>query len=352
MVENGRKNLAYMDVLRCLGMYLVILGHCTSGTLATPSMFGTAVWWICDILGSVFRMGLAIFFVLSGALLLPNDQTLDALPFYAKRLKRLLVPFLCWDIVYFLENAVLQGRIPDPAQFLTELLTLRGSKYHLWFVYKIISIYLILPFLKRALDHCGLREQLLFLLVVLIPASILPLVNLLPFVQIDLFGAPIDGRVGYFIMGYILVRETPPPWVKRLLYGGGACSVVLDVLGNYWLSSPEKLNLWFSDGCALTHFLETGAVFLLARDLFGGGSECPARKAVCTLAGRLSKLSYGIYLCHVLFLDAAIRLLAGTSLGASRKIVFYFAFTAACATAAAWLLSKSRPLRRLFVGFG
>ena len=135
MVESGRKDLAYLDVLRCLGMYLVILGHCFSGTLATPSMLGTPVWWICDILDGFFRMGLALFFVLSGALLLNNERTLDAVPFYTKRLKRLLVPFLCWDLVYFLENMVLQGRFPDPARFFTELLALRGSKYHLWFVY-------------------------------------------------------------------------------------------------------------------------------------------------------------------------------------------------------------------------
>lgn len=348
MAESKRENYAYMDVLRCGGIYLVMIGHCISGTLAEPGLVGTAVWWICDILNSAVRTGLAMFFVLSGALLLPDERTLDVIPFYRRRLKKLLVPFLCWDLVYFLEGALLQGQGLRPGVFFTELLTLRGSKYHLWFVYKLVSIYLLLPFLKRVLDRCGRREQGILLFVILLPSSILPLINLLPFVSVDLFSAPVDGRVGFFLLGYLLARSDPAPRTRRWIYAGGAAALVLNVLGNYWLSSTERVNLWFNDGCALTHYIACAAAFLLARNLFSGEGG-RLRRGIAALAGRLSGLTYGMYLCHVLFLDLAIRLAEGSAWGTARRLLFYFLFTALCATAAAWLLSRERHLRRLLV---
>ena len=60
----------------------------------------------------------------------------------------------------------------------------------------------------------------------------------------------------------------------------------MDALGNYWLSAPGELNLWFSGGCALTHFLEAAEAFLLVRDLFGGGVAAIEEQAVAPPAGR------------------------------------------------------------------
>ena len=341
--ETRREITAYMDLLRCGALYLVVLLHCISGTLANPALVGTAVWWVCDILNSAARMGVPIFFMLSGALLLPDPRTLDPLPFYRKRLHRLLLPFLCWNELYFLENAWLQAQTPSLIQFFTELLAARGSKYHLWFVYKIASIYLLLPFLKRILDHCHCREQWLLLGVILLPASVFPLVSLLPGVQLDLFSPLLDGRVGFFLLGFLLVQALPA-WARRLLYGGGALAFLLNILGNFWLSSPGQVNLWFNDGCALTHFLTAGAVFLLAKE------RIHMPPALCGLCRKLSSLSYGIYLAHVLFLDAFTRLLRGLGLGTAWMLLLSFLLTACAATVSVWLLSLCKPLRRLLVG--
>lgn len=330
----NQKTVRYMDLLRCGALYLVVLLHSLSGTLANPSLMGTAVWWICDILNSAARMGVPLFFMLSGALLLSDERTLEPLPFYRKRFRRILPLFLCWDLLYFLENAYLQGVPLAPKQFLVELLTLRGSKYHLWFVYKIASIYLLLPFLKRILDHCRRRDAWLLLGVILLPSSVFPLLSLLPGVEIDLFGSLIDGRVGFFLLGWLLSQETPPKRAKQLLYAGGALAFLLNIFGNFWLSAPGQVNLWFNDGCALTHFLTSGAVFLLAKE---HARPSPHLAGICR---KLSGLSYRVYLSHVLFLDLSLLLLAGTGLGTAWTVALSFVMTSLAATGAAWILSK------------
>jgi len=342
-VEDRREIKPYMDLLRCMALYLVVLLHTIADTYANPDLLGTAVWWGCNVLNSAARMGVPLFFMLSGALLLPDPRTLDPLPFYRKRFLRLLLPFLCWDIVYFLENAWFQSQAPSLRQFFVELLTLRGSKYHLWYVYKIASIYLLLPFLKRALDHCRRRDQWLLLGIILLPASVFPLIDLLPGIGLDLFGAPIDGRVGFFLLGYLLAQETPPPWARRLLYGGGVLAFLLNIFGNYWCSAPGQINYWFNGGCVLTHYLTAGAVFLLAKE------HAKLPPALGRLCRRISSLSYGVYLSHALFLDVCSRLLGKLALGTTLTLALSFLLASCAATVLIWLLSLCKPLRRLLV---
>ena len=313
-------------MLRCGAPYLVVLLHCISGTLADASLVGTPVWWICNALNSAARMGVPLFFMLSGALLLSDRRTLDPLPFYRRRLRRILPPFLCWDLIYFLEGAWLQGLDLSPARFLTELLTLRGSKYHLWFVYKILGIYLLLPFLKRILDHCRRRDAWLLLGVILLQPSILPLVNLLPVIRVDLFGALVDGRVGFFLLGWLLFSGTPPPRARKLLYGGGILAFLLNIFGTAALSAPGQVNLWFNDGCSLTHFMTAGAVFLAAKERV----QIPRRLAA--LCRRLAQCSYGVYLSHALFLDLAALFLRRAGLGTAWTLLASFLTASAAAT--------------------
>lgn len=138
---------AYIDLLRCLAAFLVILLHCIAGYTGNTALFGTRTWWACDIINSFARMGVPLFFMVSGFLLLSSEKTDCVQTFYKNRVSRLCVPFLFWDIVYYFESCVLEGRSPGLLPFLNEL-TRQGSKYHLWFVYQIMALYLLMPFLK------------------------------------------------------------------------------------------------------------------------------------------------------------------------------------------------------------
>ncbi len=154
---------AYIDLLRCLAAFLVILLHCIAGYTGNTVLFGTRTWWACDIINSFARMGVPLFFMVSGFLLLSSEKTDCVQTFYKNRVSRLCVPFLFWDIVYYFESCVLEGRSPGLLPFLNEL-TRQGSKYHLWFVYQIMALYLLMPFLKKIVDGSTRRELQIFYL--------------------------------------------------------------------------------------------------------------------------------------------------------------------------------------------
>ena len=65
----------YLDVLRCLAIFLVIALHCTAGQIVRPELFGTRTWLACDIVNGFARMGVPLFFMISGFLLLSCSGT-------------------------------------------------------------------------------------------------------------------------------------------------------------------------------------------------------------------------------------------------------------------------------------
>lgn len=77
-----------------------------------------------------------VFIMISGALILPSDKSVDPAAFLRRRGFRIGLPFLFWAFVYFfLENrdTVVADRSIPILSFLHELVT--GEVfYHLWFI--------------------------------------------------------------------------------------------------------------------------------------------------------------------------------------------------------------------------
>lgn len=91
-----------------------------------------------------------LFVAISGFLLaMKYDGSYSVVSFYAKRLNRILIPFLIWSVLYMLINP---GIFKNPLQALFGILTGKAY-YHLWFFFLIIQLYLIFPYLRKFLKH-------------------------------------------------------------------------------------------------------------------------------------------------------------------------------------------------------
>lgn len=335
----ARKKLAYIDLLRSCAMYMVIALHCVTGYIGNTGIFATRTWWLCSVINGIGRMGVPIFFMISGLLALSDSRTLDIKTFYKKRFSKILIPFIFWDVVYFLLTCLANNTVPDIVIFFRELLR-TGSKYHLWYVYQILALYLLAPFIKKIVDACTKGELLVFLVIVLLQPTLFRFINTVQSaVTISPFLALVEGYVGYFLAGYILGTWTFSRGQKAVIYVLGALGLFLNIFGNYFISTPQHILTYFTEGYSLSHYLCAGALFLLARELF---EKCSASKPLAALA----KISYGVYLAHPLFLDLYFNLPLA-SLTPALTIVAKFIFASAATTIFVWLLSKIPVLRRL-----
>ena len=340
----NRVEYPYINLLRCIAIYLVVALHCIAPFFNSSSLFGAKTWWVCNILNGITRMGVPIFFMISGFLLLSDGRTLDIKSFYKKRILKVIIPLLCWDIIYFIINCIEAQQSPDLHRFFSELLA-QGSKYHLWFAYQIIGIYLLAPFLKRIVDRCKNRELALLFFIILLQPTIFRFINAVQSsVSIAPFGTLIEGYVGFFLLGYMLGTFTFTPTAKRIIYFGGFIGLLVGMIGNYGFSSPERLHYLFNEGYFITHFLTSGAFFLFVREY------APRIKgSVWPIISQLSGLSFGVYFAHVLIIErfAAVIELQGIALNPASYIVISFLITAVVTTLVIYLFSKNKVLRYL-----
>ena len=152
------KREVWIDWLRIVACLFVMMTHCCEcfyfgdgGTLVMTK--ADAVW--VTLLNTFTRACVPLFVVASSYLQFPIHYSTGE--FFRRRIVRVIVPFLIWSLVY----AFVWG---EPVQNLKDLaLNFNYSAGHLWFVYMLLGVYLIMPLLSPWAEKVGKKELLLFL---------------------------------------------------------------------------------------------------------------------------------------------------------------------------------------------
>lgn len=279
---------------------------------------------------SVVRSCVPLFVVMSSYLQFPLKYSTGE--FFRRRASRILIPFAVWTIVY----ALVQGNTAH--DFRALLLNFNYSAGHLWYVYMLIGLYLLMPMLSPWAERVG-KKELQFYLGIWLFTTLIPLIRDwyagMPEVVYGVGGIPrqaltplwgeaswnaygvfyyFSGFIGYLLLGlYFRKFVGVLSWGKTMLYAipslligfaisfGGflrrvyaLCGGVFPLEGyinkGVWLETT-----WCNDtlGVAL---MTIGSIFLLRKITSVGVFY----RAVVV---PVSKASYGMYLCHMLVLS-------------------------------------------------
>ena len=333
-----RPRVFYLDALRCYAIICVVLLHAITPYFTNAAYFGTRSWIAMLSLNPFCRTAVAVFFMISGHLLL-NDPLADNMrSFYKKRIPRLIIPLFTWNIIYYLYYDVMWGRIDDySAQFLG-----RGTAYHMWYVYTLIGIYLLAPFLKKITDACS-KGQVTGLFILLISmTTIRPFINMVTPLSINLFEPLMQGYIGFILIGYLLGSVDFSRWQRVLFYIGGVAGYVLSVVFVYTGSTAEKLDFSINAAYSLPRFLIAAALFVLAKQLFG---KSDGQGSVARVVSRCAEIVFGVYWVHVLVLEELKRLFFMEATPLVQGLVrFALAFVISAVVAA--IINRVKPMKK------
>ena len=279
----------YLDYLRAFSAICVIGIH-THG----PFFQKPAIWSPTGIVGGIMdttvRVGLPLFFMISGALLLAKPYA-SASRFYLKRFPKILIPFTLYSAAYYVYVHTVERPSPMSVGDFGIALLREPQFYHLWFVYSLIGLYFIAPFLSAAVNLISTRTLWAGILVLL---AILQVRTFSPLAGIQINGAIflVSPWLLYFGGGYAITRLDAHQF-KRVFFG-------LTVFGfiSTFFARAVHLQIGIFDQSLNMYSLAFG-VF----GLFMGAKQLPADGAILDrVMSTISKYSYEIYLVHPLVL--------------------------------------------------
>ncbi len=177
-MEQNSDRVVWIDWMRVIACFMVMVVHSTEPFYlgGDGSLIATEadMWWaaICD---SMVRCCVPLFIVVSSFLQFPLHY--DAVTFAKKRAVRILVPFAIWSVFY----ALYWG---EPVQNLKDLLlNFNYAAGHLWFVYMLIGLYIIMPLLSPWAERVSRKELSIYI-------GLWLFTTLIPLVRAWVGGAP------------------------------------------------------------------------------------------------------------------------------------------------------------------
>jgi len=332
MTTTNDKREIWLDWLRVTACFLVMQTHSCEpfylggeGSLILTRI--DAIW--VSILNVLPRAAIALFIFTSSYLQFPMHYS--AGEFFRRRALRILPPFLFWTLVY----ALVWG---EPVQnFKDLLLNFNYAAGHLWFVYMLVGVYLLIPLLSPWAEKVGKRELQIYLGIWLF-TTLIPLIRqwvggaapvmygpsgIPNAAKYPLWGEASWNTYGTFyylsgFVGYLLLGLYFRKFVGRLTWGRTLAIAVPAFLAGFAICCGGFLSRVWADSQGV--FPVEGPVGLAAlwegpwlNDTFGVALMALAwillfRKI--ERGGRfyekvllpVSKASYGMYLCHMLLL--------------------------------------------------
>lgn len=149
------------DAIRLFAVVAIVVLH-TAANGVTRLLLGSPDWWLANLLDSAARAGVPLFLMLTGALLL-NRPAEPAAQFYRRRFHKLGMPLLLWSAFYLVWSA-LKAKVKQQPYQLDQAVDalLSGTPYfHLWFIFMLAGVYLVLPWLRLIWQPLCWRKRLL-----------------------------------------------------------------------------------------------------------------------------------------------------------------------------------------------
>lgn len=300
MIETAKKRIFYFDELRALAILFVILCHTT--TLYKPYYYNFTVMSIPSILNMLGWVGVPLFFMISGALLLNRNYTLK--DFFKRRFSRILLPFIFWMIITLALDYVFLGF--STKQLLNVFL---GEKRYTWFIWAMMGIYLILPVINSFIKSYGIKGVEYFL-AIWFATIILNTIGLYPFYQLDL--TYFAGFIGFPVLGYYLANKQFRLSDKTLILLGAI--LYFAFLAMNWYCQGHKIFTTNSAYLSVFVVIASSAIFLLfkaisdysqknGQSLIGRIHDKFENKPLGKYILSLSVCSYGIYFINSLMFE-------------------------------------------------
>ena len=277
----------YLEILRIIACVLVLFNHTINTILPRNDM----EVFIFNFIFMLSKIAVPIFFMISGYVLLKRDYSYKEL--YLNKFVRIFIAvFGCTILISLIRDNF--NIISIIKSFFTEPIFIAY-----WYLYTLLGIYLIVPFLRKMIKNFTEKDFKIFSLIILIIPGIILFLNV--FISINIskfFTDPLfHYSLGYLVVGYWLGNKTINKKQFNISLVVFVISIMLTIILlqiNYINSGNNTLIL---DNIGyITTIIPSISAFLIIKHVFE--NKIPKNKMLL----KISECTFGIYLFHMIIL--------------------------------------------------
>ena len=343
--------ILYFDVLRIIACAAVIVLHVSAQKIDQVAV-GSYEWTVFNFFDSLVRWAVPVFVMLSGALFLAPEKRIDTRTLYTKNILRLAVAFVFWSACYAFTDYM------EGLRLRTVALNFVSGAAHLWFLYMIAGLYMVVPLLRKLTGsekHTSYFLALWLVFSVLFPTakgfvSMVDerIVGWIDVVYNEIGLKLVCGYTGYYVLGHVLHRRELTKKQRAAVYALGVFGAVMTVVLTYAISKQRGyLDPTFYDAMTLFVFLEAVAVFVFFKYQTPQFTNVTVRRILFTG----SECVFGIYLMHMLFIRYARTIFRMNTLSINPllSVPLISGGVFVCSFAVSWVLNRIPVVKKYIV---
>lgn len=295
-------NYPYIDLLKVISAMTIVLLHTSSISYSFYSQDSLPIErLVLKELWYISRFAVPVFVMITGFLLLQKDKIITweiAIKKYSFRMIIVLLTIgLCftWLETIFDSKEIAISQLPDVLYNLST-----GQTWdHLWYLYMLIGLYLVLPVVKAFTDHSNPRETDIALVILCLFTIILPFLQTTYGFEFSIKLPVNSAYLFYLLLGYRIGTTDL----------SGKAKYILPFLSTVLISSV--ILVWYQEesGKTIPMGYESPQICLLSASIFSlfTYSTIKREKTIACLK-KLSALSFGVYVFHPLWLNIITKL--------------------------------------------
>ena len=286
-------------VLRIMATLAVVFMHSCNSMTANAELFSVSgrqyVFFACCTTAMMWAV--PAFYMITGELLLSSNKEYSFGYMLSHNVRRMFLALLLFGVPFSLMEFVAENNKLDIKYVYQAFLSIvNGQSWdHLWYLYSIIGIYLVIPIFKRALERFDKKEIISLIVLLYVFDILMPYLDLLIGTTIY-FKIPIVGyALLYVLLGYFISKYEIARYIKRevLLITIIALTIILILLCIICKDSFLKY-VGYDSPITVVH---SALLFILSKQI------STSKLSKDSIIWKIDRLCFGVYLIHPFFIN-------------------------------------------------
>lgn len=286
-------NISYLRI--CATICVIWLHTCSTLSENRQMFFLTDLQYIFyNVAYQIMYWAVPVFFMITGALMLGKKTSYRQC--FIKYVRRVIFALIIFGIPFSALKLLMQTKrisFNILSESIKAVIENKGFG-HLWYLYVLIGIYLVLPFLQNAVSKMALQQLRYLLISLYVVDFIFPIISIITNINIA-FSIPFSYPIFYVLNGYYLVKKNG--YIKRRkLIGYMLVIVCIIIVTNYIEFYPIELSSYNSPLIVILSM----CIFELFRTI---------KKESTKIIWKIDRMCFGVYLIHPFFIQFVYRFL-------------------------------------------